>query len=523
MKKDHEQTGAAIRRIEDLLRGGRAADAAREAQTLTAAQPQSVEGWILLGRALQASGTFDHVLAAARRAIAIDAAHPGARLLFVEALLQAGFGEEGRAELASLELASGRDGRMLQHIGQLYTHLGAHEAAARVYHQAVSLAPSNASYLYNLATAQIGLGNLTEAERLLDRVIALAPEDYDAWYNRSTLRRQTPERNHVVQLEHMLAARLRHPAGGVPLNYALAKEYEDLGKSAESFAALRKGADLRRKMLAYKVEDDIATLEAIARAFTTDVFNSAQRGHDDPRPLFVLGLPRSGTTLVDRILSSHSRVRSLGERSDFAVSLVRQAGASSKANLIERSATLDFAALGRAYCGSVVGGQEDGLRLIDKTPVNFLYLGLIALSLPNARIVHVRRNAMDVCYAMYKTLFRMAYPFSYDLSDLAKYYLAYDRLMTHWREVLPGRFVEIEYEALVADQETESRRLIAGCGLEWEEACLHFERNSSPSLTASAAQARQPIYASSVGLWKRYADELDPLAELLRKGGVSVA
>ena len=440
----------------------------------------------------------------------------------IEALLRAGRAEEGLALLKALEASAQQDGHLLQHVGELYTHMGQHRQACATYARAAELEPSNPHYLYNLATARIALGEMDEAERLLDRVIARAPEDYDAYYNRATLRRQTRTANHIAELEKRLAAPLRHPAGAVPLGYALAKEYEDLGESEKSFAALKRGADMRRRMLSYRVEDDIATMDALAQAFDPSVFARAQAGYDDERPIFILGLPRSGTTLVDRILSSHSAVTSLGERSDFALSLVRQAGSGAKADLIRRSTTLDFAALGRAYCDAIGAGQGEATRLIDKTPVNFLYLGLIALALPQARIVHLRRDPMDVCYAMYKTLFRMAYPFSYDLTDLGRYYLAYEKLMAHWRAVLPGRFLDVDYEALVADQEAVSRRLVAHCGLDWQEACLSFERNASPSLTASAAQARQPIYRSSVGLWKRYARDLAPLADVLRAGGIEV-
>jgi len=196
--------------------------------------------------------------------------------------------------------------------------------------------------------------------------------------------------------------------------------------------------------------------------------------------------------------------------------------AKDKFALIRASASVDFAAVGRAYCETTAAVASGAARAIDKTPINFLYLGLIAKTLPDAAIIHVRRSAMDVCYAMYKTLFRMAYPFSYDLSDLARYFLAYRELMAHWQKALPGRFLEIDYEDLVANQEGVTRRLVEHCGLDWEDACLAFEKNERPSLTASAAQVRQKIYASSVGLWRPYSNELEPLARALRAAGVDI-
>ncbi len=411
---------------------------------------------------------------------------------------------------------------MLQHVGQIYTHTNRHEDAARCYRRAANLAPTNAQYLYNDASSAIALGRLGEAEDLLDRVIKLTPTDYDAYYNRATLRRQTASRNHVAEMERVLASSLRHPMGEVQLCYALAKELEDLGEEDRGFTYLKRGAEARRRMLAYRVEEDVAAMAEIASVFDERFFSQAHKGNDDARPLFIIGLPRSGTTLIDRILSSHSRVASLGETGDFAMAVVRLLGHGDKSDLIRRSRSIDFAALGNAYCASATALGVKTERLVDKTPVNFLYLGLIALALPKARIVHIRRGAMDACYAMYKTLFRMAYPFSYDLHDLGVYYLAYHTLMAHWEQVLPNRFLDIGYEELIADQEATTRRLLAHCGLEWEEACLHFERNPSPSLTASAAQVRQPIYKSSIGRWRRHEKELAPLASMLHEAGVEV-
>jgi len=427
---------------------------------------------------------------------------------------------EALSRLASLEAKAGGDARLLQHLGEHYTHCGKPADAARCYRRATALTPDEPRCLYNLAAALIATGETREAEALLDRVIALDPADHDAWQNRSTLRRQTPEANHVDDLVQVLE-RTRSGPGQVALSYALAKELEDLGEAEASFTWLKRGADRRRSLLSYRVEADTVAMAEIARVFDRSLFETPAAGCDEAGPVFVLGLPRSGTTLVDRIISSHDDVESLGEINDFALSLMRLAGASGgKGDLIRRSAGLDPAALGRAYLDSVAGYGRTRPLFIDKTPANFLYIGLIARALPNARIVHLRRHPMDSGYALYKTLFRMGCPYSYDLGDLAAYILAYRRLMDHWRAVLPGRFLDVDYEALVAGQEVVSRRIIGHCGLDWQDACLRFHENAAPAATASAAQVRQPIYASSVGLWRRYARQLEPLAAALRAGGV---
>ena len=424
------------------------------------------------------------------------------------------------ARLASLEARAGEDARLLQHLGEHYTHCARSADAARCYRRAAVLTPDDPRCLYNLATALIALGQTTEAETLLDRVIQLDPDDHDAWQNRSTLRRQTPGSNHTADLLQAARQRLTGP-GEVAISYALAKEFEDLGEHDMSFAWLKRGADRRRGLLSYQVEADVAAMAEIARVFNAALFAAPTPGCDEPGPVFVLGLPRSGTTLVDRIVSSHSAVESLGEINDFAFALMRTAGPSlAKGDLIRRSADLDPAALGRAYLDSVAGYGRSAPLFIDKTPVNFLYIGLIARALPNARIIHLRRHPMDSGYALYKTLFRMGCPYSYDLADIAAYQLAHRRLMDHWRAVLPGRFLDVDYEALVTYQEAVSRRIIAHCGLDWQDACLRFHENSSPAATASAAQVRQPIHANSVGLWRRYAEQLEPLKAALTAGGM---
>jgi len=267
------------------------------------------------------------------------------------------------------------------------------------------------------------------------------------------------------------------------------------------------------------VAADTEAMAAIAATFDAAWSAARAPGDPDPRPVFIVGLPRSGTTLVDRILSSHSAVVSRGESTDLAAAVMRCAGpVQGKTDLIREAARIDPRRLGAEYCLTLPDAAAR--RVIDKTPLNFLYLGLIRAALPRATIIHVRRAPLDVCYAMYKTLFRMAYPFSYSLEDLAHYYIAYDALMRHWRSTLGGTLVEVAYEALVREQESVSRRLLAHCGLEWEPQVLKFERNAAPTLTASAAQVRQPIYSSSVGLWRRYAAELMPLRAQLAAAGI---
>ncbi len=506
----------ALAEIDHALKQGRLVQALPLCQRLTTDVPQFADGWLAFARLRQMQGDYTAMEALARRAKAHSKGHPVAALLFIEALIHQGKIKDAKTELAALEKKAGHDAGLLARIAECYSQCGDFEQTVRLARKAWKTNPSDVAVLHLLTVALIAIGDMTEAETVFDQLIARAPQDFDAYYNRATLRKQTPAQNHVDEIKAAIATGEGAARGTVQLNYALAKELEDLGEYAESFAALKRGAGARRRQMAYKVDGDVQTMRALGQAFDADYFANAPVGHDETGPIFILGLPRSGTTLVDRIVSAHSDVESLGEIIEFALSLTTLCkAASGKAGLIEASKALNPAELGRAY---MTRAQERGTGsafFIDKTPANFLYIGLIATALPNARIVHVTRDKMDNAYAMYKTLFRMGYPFSYDFNDLAAYMKAKDALMAHWHNVLPGRIIDVSYEALVAEQETESRKLIDALGLEWQAACLAFHENKSPSATASAAQVRQPLYKTAVGRWRRYESELAPLAKLL--------
>jgi tetratricopeptide (TPR) repeat protein len=433
------------------------------------------------------------------------------------------------------------DAKLLDAVGSFFSFLGDQHRALDAFDRAVALAPGTAHFLFNRATVRRFLGRLTEAEADYDRVVALRPADFEAYKNRSDLRTQTREHNHVAQLERLVAQGFAEWRGEVQIRHALAKEYEDLGEYTRSFEQLRLGAGRRRENLTYDVANDVATVDWIIDAFPdaapcpavgaargAGVHAARMNGPSmHAAPIFIVGLPRSGTTLVDRILSSHSRVRSAGELNDFALALVARvrtengAAQLSRRDLVARSAHIDFAALGGEYLArarAIVGVE----MFTDKMPLNYLYCGIIHRALPDAKIVHLTRHPMAAGYAMFKTLFKDGYPFSYDLADIGRYYAAYRRLMDHWEAVMPGCIHQVEYERLVADQAGETRRLLDFCGLGWEEACLEFHRNAGATTTASASQIRRPIYDSSVSQWRHYAVQLAPLRDQLTAAGIAL-
>ena len=417
------------------------------------------------------------------------------------------------------------NGKRYAEAGDLWTLLGEHRAAHDCYDRAIAMNPGEARTWFNRATVRRFLGELEAAESDYDRVIALSPDDAQAYLNRSELRPQSHECNHIEELERALlraSGRWQHE---VPLRYALAKEHEDLSDFGQSWAQLSRAASLRRQNLEYDVRVDLATVDWLREAFPAGPPADARVAA--PCPIFILGMPRTGSTLVDRMLGRHSQVHSAGELPDFgaALSSAVQQGATrklSRRDMVLTSARLDFASLGAEYLLRVGPRAGQTPYFTDKLPLNYLYCGLIARALPGARLVHVTRNAMATCFGMYKVLFDRGYPFSYDLRELADYYLGYRRLMAHWSATMPGCIVEVRYEKLVSDTVGELQRLFAALHLQWEDQCVDFRSNPYPVATASAAQVRRPIYTGAVSLWRNYASELSPLAARLEAGGISL-
>jgi tetratricopeptide (TPR) repeat protein len=486
--------------------------------------PEHAYGWYLASFLLKKNGRMRDALQSIDRALRLDP-QPKYRLHRAQCLARLGDRAAVAAEAAALRQSRFDDAAMHSDAGTLLHEAGDHRSALEHYTRAIELDRAGAQYRYNRAAVHRYLGDVEAAERDFDAAIALQPDDYEAYNSRAHLRTQEPGRNHVAQLEGVLA-RCESVPGRVQLCHALAKECEDLGEYDRGFAWLQQGADLKRRHMRYSVDDDLAILERIRAVYGPHMFDGHVPGCDDASAIFVIGLPRTGTTLVERILDSHPDVRSAGELNEFGTELVRLTGrqpgaaGASRVEFVERTARIDFRALGEAYLRATRPLRGDRLRFIDKLPFNYLYAGLIHLALPRAHIVSLRRHPMDTCYAVYKHLFRDAYPFSYDLDELGRYYVAYDRLMRHWNDVMPGVIHTVAYEDLVADLEGEARRLLGHCGLPWHDECLQFHRNPRASTTASALQVRQPIYDRSVGKWRHYASQLEPLRASLERAGI---
>lgn len=510
-----------------LLREGRLVDALALADRLLGAYANDPAVLRLACEARLQADDAEAALALIERAIAAapdELVLLGRKAHVLMALMRRADAREIAGQLAA---RSGNDPRGLLEAGRICSRCDDPAGAAAYFANAKKLGCNEPALLYDLAAAQSFLGRTAQAEENLEAMLASAPESGHALYLRSTLRRQSAERNHVADLQARLKTGFRDPKDAAGCLYALARELEDLEYWEASFDALHRGAKLKRATLRYDAARECAAIDRIRQAYTADVISGGTRGHDEPVPVFIVGLPRTGTTLVERILARHPQAASAGELPYFSGALataagqrMREAGAR---DMVSASLDIDFTELGRRYLQGVRQAVDTPAPLVvDKMPANYMYCGLIRKALPQARIVHLVRDPMDACYAAYKTLFQQAYHFSYDLAELAEYYVCYRRLMRHWQTAMPGVILDVRYEDLVTDPETQARRLLAWCGLEWTPSVLSVDAGIRPSTTASAVQVREPIHAGSVGKWRHCEDQLAPLRKRLVDAGIVV-
>ena len=392
------------------------------------------------------------------------------------------------------------------------------EEALASYEMAIALKPDYAEAHDNRGLILTTLGLLPEASAAIERAIELAPDRIRAYYNLTEVRRMKPG---DMQL-HTMEALARDMSAlsvdeRIELQFALGKACADIGDHERSFRFLLDANALKRSQNGY---DEAANLDVFARTragFTADVLTNRQ-GLGDPSatPVFILGMPRSGTTLVEQILASHPDVFGAGEIGAFG-DIIRGCLADGLSTPTEDRELAGLSAaklrqLGAVYLAELTAYAPGARRITNKTPGNFFFAGLIHLALPNARIVHVRRDPADTCLSCFSKLFVNEHYYAYDLAELGRYYTAYEGLMAHWRQVLPpGVMLEVQYEEVVADLEGQSRRILEHCGVDWDPRCLDFHLTERAVSTASATQVRQPLYQSSVGKWRRYEAFLGPL------------
>jgi tetratricopeptide (TPR) repeat protein len=470
-----------------------------------AADPGQGWAWLLLTETALRRERVDAAIKCAERAVALLPEDPLGYILQAKCLLASG---EAAAARRSAESAAQLVGtapaapEALDALGAIFGLLGQHARALELCRQAIAARPQVPQYRFNLAATERMLGHLAAAESDCDAAIALEPRFCLAYYLRADLRTQSHANNHIVELESLLATGGFAPSDEIALRFALGKELEDVGEPARAFEQIEAGCSLQRRSICYDAAAEIAAMERIIATQDRAWLARATSGDCTADPVFVTGLPRTGTTLVERIIACHSSMSAIGESGAFAAEL--------------RRGLPDLGA--RYLTAATAWGTTPGGRLLDKTLQNYLHCGSIHAVLPRARIVLVQRHALDAAWALYKAHFQGKFLFSYDQLELAEYLLAFRRLARHWRTTLPAEtLLTVRYEDLVADPAAESRRILEFLGLPWEEGVLRFHESAAPSATASAVQVRRPVYQSSVGRWWPHAGRLAALRERLAR------
>lgn len=399
--------------------------------------------------------------------------------------------------------------------------VGEVEEARRIVELALPLAPGSVPLRYSRASILRYLGRVDEAAEEFEACLALSPIDPYAHWSLAQHSRSSPP---GARIERILAATAAHDPEGLEstyLQYALFKEYDDAGDGESAWRHLCEGARLRRAQVRYDGALEERGFDDLIGLYGTDPGGDrSARGNEVHTPIFIVGMPRSGTTLLERILGGHSEVAAAGELNEFQRCLNWHAdtflGHYPTPASVSRLAGIDLEAVGSDYLVRTVHWARGRRMMVDKNPANFVHAGVIARAIPQARILCLRRSPMDACFSNFKNLFSNdAYGYSYSLEELADHYVRFDALSRHWRETLTGNYMEVGYEDLVADPGGIAERVMGFCGLPFDPNAVDITRNTAPVTTASSSQVRQPINTAGIGAWKKYERGLQPLRDRL--------
>jgi tetratricopeptide (TPR) repeat protein len=504
----HNNLGLALAALGQLAE---AAASLRQAVQLNARFVEAVDN---LGKVLRDLGDSREALACYRRAVALDPQRADTHCHLGEALCESG---ELAEAVASFRRA------LAQRTDHAQAHLGL-AAALRLQNEAdgalascraaLSLEPDSAAALTLLGDLHVDRGEFAQAQELFERARAVDPDFAPAFCSIAAQRRMTGADTAWLEGATALLAKSLPPAHTIGLHYALGKYHDDIGRYDEAFRHYRQANELGKRsgpvyqaaQLSRQVDETIGMFD---RAFVRASHGGASLSE---LPVFVIGMPRSGTSLTEQILASHPQVFGAGEVEfwDQAFAAFRDAGPASEA------AAAALAKIAREYLARVSAVSGAAPRVVDKMPANFLYAGLIHVAFPRARILHMQRHPIDTCVSIYFQNFSALRPYANDLENLAHYYCEYLRISRHWRAVLPDSiFLEIPYEALVEDQQYWTRRMLEFIGLPWDPRCLDFHRTERVVITASRWQVRQRIHTGSIGRWHNYEQQIAPLKQLV--------
>ena len=471
-----------------------------------------------LGRALLAMRDFVPATGALRGALISRQNDPDLLTELACAETRTVWHDAARAHLErALELGL-RSAPAKRRAGFVLLELGRPDDAIRLFHEVLERDPADADASYALGLAYQRIGRLAEGASWLGKALELRPAHADAMWQLALSGKPGQSRLDLPRIEALAESDLLDMPDRMLAHFTAGRIRDAMGDHREAFAHYV--AANRLKDVSFDPEGEAQRLAVIKRTFDRPFFERMRgAGVEDPRPVFIVGLPRSGTTLLEQMIASHSRAHGAGELEDMSrlaldllPSIYDTAGGLAKAAEVGPH---ELRAVGEAYVGALDQRAPGAERVVDKMPMNVLHLGLIAAALPGSRLIHCRRDPMDGCLSMYTHHFTGNYPFAYDLENLGFYWRLYDDLMAHWRAVLPVSVLEVSYEALVQDPEATLRGVLEFCGLPWDPQCLAFHADGRVVRTSSFAQVRQPVYRTAVGGWRRFETELEPLRRAL--------
>ena len=500
------------------------------AQEFIRQQENHAEGYFLLGLSQKGAQQQLEAKASFEQALQLDGNRHDAAIELADLLVMGRLNGDAKFLVEQFQDRLTNSPRYLDMAGTVMTYCGLQEKAWPLYKRANELQPDIELFQANLAACAVFLGKIDEARQIYDALLAKKPWHQRNHYQLSRLVTAT-DSTHIEQMKKILFSDNMPPEQNIYLYYAIGKEYEDLGDWKRAFKYYKLGGDAVASVANYSFESDKALIDAaITHCNAEWLANDRATGVTDvagKTPIFVLGLPRTGTTLAERIISSHSTVHSIGETEflEFTIRNVSGVFTQEKTNaeVLEAASRADINLIANGYLNGVAYALGEEQFFIEKMPYNFLYIGFIAKAFPDAKIVHLNRHPLDATFAMYKQVFTWAFKFSYTLEDLGSFYIAYSRLMEHWRELLGDRLVELQYETLVSDQEQQTRQLLDNIGLPFEQACLDFQKNKRASATASSVQIREKIHTRSINKWQQFEEQLAPLREQLEQAGIDLS
>jgi tetratricopeptide (TPR) repeat protein len=471
-------------------------------------------------RCLLALSTIAHSEGRVRDAVALVSqvsrgviADPAFACDVAQTLLRFGETVAARACLDRPELRNAQDSAVLVRLAALRKMLGEHPVAMALLDRVAAAGAGSSDFRFQLALELIFNGRMPEAEAELNAALQLTPSFGRAALARTRLRKQTLERNHIADLTARRALVRPESDDQAALEFALYKELEDTGRFDEAWPSLFRANSIlfarqrHSPALAERLFDHL-----VARC-TPAVLKPEPVVHTGPQPIFIIGMPRSGTTLLDRVLGNHSAVTSAGELDDFGLQLrwIANQRVTLDEHLLDRLGGLDFAELGRRYLAQTQWRANGASYFVDKLPRNWMVAGIIRRALPQARILNLVRDPMDVCFSNYRALLGEAFPWSYDMGALAAHYLQYRKVMSHWHAAMPGAILDVEYAELTRKPEETAARVLQFCGLAWEPGCADVTSNKSAVATLSMSQVREPIHTRFFNEWMNYEQQLQPL------------